>query len=259
MRQKIKRTVLGICLAACLLSLTACSKAGSGAEEIRADISQQLETLPGSFLELYVTLPEEQYEDFQYQMGSEDAYVAVAEGLDAWIGVKDDLGELKSIGEIADVEAIDGGYSATVKAEFEKRNMEFSVTTDSKVSKITSVSFVPEYTMGENMKDAFLNMVIGMGTVFAVLIFISLLISCFKFINQFETKMKNKGKAAAEKAPEAFVPRPEPVFVPEEDLTDDLELVAVITAAIAASEGTSPSGLVVRSIKRAPASKWKRV
>ena len=36
----------------------------------------------------------------------------------------------------------------------------------------------------------------------------------------------------------------------ESDETDDLELVAVITAAIAASEGTSSDGLVVRSIKR---------
>ena len=46
--------------------------------------------------------------------------------------------------------------------------------------------------------------------------------------------------------------------VEEEELADDLELVAVITAAIAASENTPADGLVVRSIKRAPASKWKR-
>ena len=39
---------------------------------------------------------------------------------------------------------------------------------------------------------------------------------------------------------------------------DDLELVAVITAAIAASEGTSTEGFVVRSIMRAPGAKWKR-
>ena len=38
----------------------------------------------------------------------------------------------------------------------------------------------------------------------------------------------------------------------EEDLTDDLELVAVITAAIAASETYTPAtDLVVRSIKKA--------
>mgnify|MGYP000898117842 CR=1 FL=1 len=41
-----------------------------------------------------------------------------------------------------------------------------------------------------------------------------------------------------------------------EDLTDDLELVAVIAAAIAASEGTSTDGFVVRSIKRRKSNKW---
>jgi hypothetical protein len=44
----------------------------------------------------------------------------------------------------------------------------------------------------------------------------------------------------------------------EEELVDDLELVAVITAAIAAATNSSTDGLVVRSIKRAPAAKWKR-
>ena len=41
-------------------------------------------------------------------------------------------------------------------------------------------------------------------------------------------------------------------------MSDDLELVAVITAAIAASTGSSPSGLVVRSIKRASARKVEK-
>ena len=36
----------------------------------------------------------------------------------------------------------------------------------------------------------------------------------------------------------------------EESEEDDLELVAVITAAIAASEGTSADGIVVRSIRK---------
>ena len=42
-----------------------------------------------------------------------------------------------------------------------------------------------------------------------------------------------------------------------EDAMDDLELVAVITAAIAASMGTSTDGFVVRSIRRAGKSRWK--
>jgi Na+-transporting methylmalonyl-CoA/oxaloacetate decarboxylase gamma subunit len=37
---------------------------------------------------------------------------------------------------------------------------------------------------------------------------------------------------------------------------DDLELVAVITAAIAAQEGKSTDGFVVRSIRRRPSNHW---
>ena len=40
------------------------------------------------------------------------------------------------------------------------------------------------------------------------------------------------------------------------DETDDLELIAVITAAIAAQEGTSTDGFVVRSIRRRPSNNW---
>ena len=42
----------------------------------------------------------------------------------------------------------------------------------------------------------------------------------------------------------------------EQDMTDDTELVAVIAAAIAAAEGTTTDGFVVRSIRRRPSNKW---
>ena len=44
--------------------------------------------------------------------------------------------------------------------------------------------------------------------------------------------------------------------VASEELCDDLELVAVIAAAIAAAEGTSTDSFVVRSIRRRPSNKW---
>ena len=55
-------------------------------------------------------------------------------------------------------------------------------------------------------------------------------------------------------APKAAAPAP----VVEEELVDDLELVAVISAAIAAYTGTSSDGFVVRSIKRSDRNKWKK-
>ena len=108
--------------------------------------------------------------------------------------------------------------------------------------------------MGEMMEKAALNTLLGMGTVFCVLILIMAIISAFGIIPKIQKKAADK-KAAKAKSTEA--PATTPVAAPvvaavEENLTDDLELVAVIAAAIAASEGAaSTDGFVVRSIRRA--------
>ena len=60
---------------------------------------------------------------------------------------------------------------------------------------------------------------------------------------------------AAAPAPKAA---PAPAAAPAEEACDDTELVSVIAAAIAASEGReSADGLIVRSIKRVPNRNWK--
>ena len=89
------------------------------------------------------------------------------------------------------------------------------------------------------ISDAGINTVICLAVVFAVLIFISFLISLFKYIPKLEAALSKKDKK-------------------EEELSDDLELVAVITAAIAASAGTSTDGFVVRSIRRSNNSRWAK-
>ena len=107
-------------------------------------------------------------------------------------------------------------------------------------------------------EQALLNTLMGMGTVFAVLIFISLLISLFVYIPSIERALKNRSsrkekRAAQEERPAPKRPIIEEAAEEEEELVDDGELVAVITAAImAASSGTAVSAdkLIVRSIKR---------
>lgn len=119
----------------------------------------------------------------------------------------------------------------------------FSVTYDEKGQ--TSSWKVEEYkSLGDKMAKAGLNTVLSMAIVFAVLIFIAIIIAQFKHIGNFQNGAK-KEEVKAEPFVEAA-----PV-VEEENLVDDLELVAVITAAIAAaSETESADGLVIRSIIR---------
>lgn len=108
-----------------------------------------------------------------------------------------------------------------------------------------SINVSADDTFGEAVTKAALNTVLGMGMAFFMLGLIAIII---KFVFPPINKMSQKktapapAKAAAPAAPAA------PVV---EETYDDGELIAVIAAAIAASEGrTSTDGFVVRSIRR---------
>ncbi len=115
-------------------------------------------------------------------------------------------------------------------------------------------------SFGDTMLTALLNTVMGIVIVFLVLLLISRIIALFKYINKFEANRAAK-KAAAAPVQEA-VAAPVQEEAAEEELSDDLELVAVITAAIHAYEEAQGNdvpvdGLVVRSIRKAGKAKWQ--
>lgn len=107
--------------------------------------------------------------------------------------------------------------------------------------------------------QALVNTVIAMGTVFLVLILISFIISLFKFIPILMDKLTKKEPVqpvAPAPAP-AAAPAPKPVVAEQQTAApaDDTQLIAVITAAVAAAmeqdEIAVPAdGLVIRSIKK---------
>lgn len=144
----------------------------------------------------------------------------------------------------------------TIPVEGEKGNgsVELIFTNDIYL-KMTACTLNLNQTKGQLMTRAALNTLLGMGTVFVVLILISLIISAFGVIPKLQASFAPK-KAELPPAP---APAPAaPVVEEEEDLSDDMELVAVIAAAIAAYEGTSVEGFQVRSIRRANTKNWKR-
>lgn len=99
---------------------------------------------------------------------------------------------------------------------------------------------------------AVFNTLMGMGTVFVVLIFISLIISLFAYIPAAQEKLRSvfgRSKEANIEEEQTVSEIPE---IEEEDLVDDGELVAILMAAIAASsEGAvSTDKLIVRSVRR---------
>lgn len=100
----------------------------------------------------------------------------------------------------------------------------------------------------EILKEGLVTLGIGMGTVFAVLIMLFLILKLMGYVS---VRLSDRG------AHPAVVPvADEPVSEPEQD--DGCELAAVISAAISAycasESGVNPSRLRIRSIRRA--TKW---
>ena len=78
-----------------------------------------------------------------------------------------------------------------------------------------------------------------------------LIISCFTYIPKIQAAFTKKQPQEEKKESATAVDQTIAQIVEKEELFDDLELVAVIAAAVAAYEGAaSTDGFVVRSIRR---------
>lgn len=174
----------------------------------------------------------------------------------SWASAKEDLGDLVSI-DNTKIASYDGKEIITnVKITGTKRTAVVElIFKDNPYLTLKSGATNVDYTLGEKMEKAALNTLLGMGTVFVVLILISLIISCMSLIPKWQAASEaKKKKPSTVEAVDNTVAQ----IIKKEELSDDLELVAVITAAIAAGTGTSADGFVVRSIKRAKTNKWQR-
>ena len=92
--------------------------------------------------------------------------------------------------------------------------------------------------------------VMGILVVFLLLVIIMLVIKAMELFSGEKKAKKPAVVVPVENTPEAVVET-----APE---TDELELVAVITAAIAAMTGESTSDFVVRSYKKVPGRAWNK-
>ena len=230
----MKKWLLILGMITCMLGLTACGQAEEANEPLLT--AEEAETVGQGIVE---SINQCVVMNMQAQYTSPVDVSAIT----SWESAREDMGDyVEVISTEAEFDGEDGVIDVRVKGSLREAIVEIVY----EKGDITSIATNVEYTFGEKMEKAALNTLLGMGTVFCVLILISLIISLFGFIPKLQDKLSKKPVAAVA-APAAA----------EEELSDDLELVAVISAAIAAYEGTSSAdGFVVRSIKRS-GKKWQ--
>lgn len=234
MKNRIKYLIFSL-LIVVIMALCACGR------KVPDDISTNLTSESKKFIMgLYSKSDSELYNEIAaFDQNGQAVY---AEGYRNFIETREQLGGLLNIKDIK-VSYSDGNYVVKAAYSAELGNGEMTLGLKEDAKEMVILSFTPKYSLAEKMEKAALNTVLGMGTVFIILIFISFLISLFKYISIFENKIKAKQTPVIENKENNTVSEPE-------NLEDDLELVAVITAAIAEFSNTDASNLIVRSIKR---------
>lgn len=246
----MKKRLLVLGMIACLFGLTACSNA-----ETEAMTEEQLAAIEVADANILGVME-------IVENGEEEEYIAYDETLapifDSWKSGMEELGSyVETTGHKVKIDgdevivntAITGsaldpnGNPRTADVEFIYNSKDFVI-----ISMVVNVN----YTMGEKMTNAALNTLLGMGTVFMVLVLISLIISSFSLISKFEKKEK---KSETEKSVDNTIAQ---IVAAEE--ADETELIAVISAAIAAYEaanGGSSDGVVIRSVRKVNRNKWQ--
>ena len=235
--KQIFKKVSSLCTVLLMMAVLTLTGASSvWAEEIDDTVKQTLVTTAEGLTDTIVALGDEDIENYSQ---SSDAFTVSA--MSAWAGSKSELGALKERTGETEVKASDDGYTVTVPASFEKADANFVYVFDASTGAPTSLTVDVQYSMAETLRRAVMNTIMGIAIVFIILIFLSFLIYQFRFIQNPEAKKKAQAAAPAPAAPA-------PVAVQE--TADDTELIAVIAAAIAAAEGTTTDGFVVRSIRK---------
>ena len=233
----MKKFLLVLGMITCLVGLSACGKAeapfqGTLTQE-QADAT--VENFMAALNEVVM-------------MGQQEEYAnepLLASALASYEAAIVDMGDYQSMTSCTFVEDEDGIIINAV-IQGTKRPGTVEIIFDEE-QLFSSATINVTYTFGETMTKAGLNTLMGMGTVFAVLILIALLISSFNLIPKIQAAFSKKDKKVETAADNAVAQIVENEAVQE----DDLELIAVIAAAIAASEGAaSADGYVVRSIRR---------
>ncbi|ERL05540.1 oxaloacetate decarboxylase, gamma chain [Oribacterium sp. oral taxon 078 str. F0263] len=270
MKKRITKTLLFLLLLFSVL-LSACGRkkeSGQISEDQQRLIAQEkqyLESFAPSFLEDIARSDESSLSE-RIREAEKNKDAVSYNGLVNFQNSRERLGEFQSVESSEASQDADGNWTILVNAVFEKRKLLFTLGVDEKMTKLTEMSFLPDYTMAEKLTDAAGNLLVGMGTVFAVLIFIAWVISLFRYVNLAEQNVRERReKRRAIDAPplarSAVKAPPEPVIPQKESGAeeDDELLQAVIAAAIAAyeeerGEGESGeslhNGLRVRSIRR---------
>lgn len=224
-----------VCVLALTLAMSVCAFA---ADTVTEDEAANYKSAAETLISQIAGFSDEEIENY---LAQDDAFTTAT--MESWKSVKDELGAYSSIVS-QDVEKDGDVVTISTVAQFEKAKADVVLMLDLGQQMYTSMTYSVQYSLAANMQRAGMNTLMGIGIVFLMLLFLSFVIGLFKYIEKFQNVGKKKAAEEAPKAEEAPAPAIAQSEAADEDFADDLELVAVISAAIAAYENTSETVLL---------------
>ena len=252
---------------ACVLALTACGGTNNAdTQEIPEETISALygltETTAQSLDEVVKSGTIEEQKD----------NTVVYSGLQSWESAKAEIGEIdfstdadsNGRADCSTEKSIstddDGNYIVTLEVAGAAKTADLVITYNKDLTDYVSLVTNVNYTRTELIQQAGLNTLLGMGTTFAVLILLSLIIAAFgKIFTTIEKKrieeQVKKDKEEQEKAKQAEKSAPAAQTAAPAPASEDGVIVAVITAAIEAYRAEAepdvePGAFVVRRVRR---------
>lgn len=225
-----------------LLGLAACSQTdpttvdynGYSYDDLQANCKGTVQTLA------YLSEEDKEY----YRTNGAETVVNL---INSW---DEAVAEYGSFVDFGDFEITKSGKTLTAAQtlHMESRDMLLTYVYTYHSMEVEDITIDGIFSVGEKMSTALMNTIMGILVVFCVLIIICLLICCFNIFPYLEKK--KAAKTAPQKDVVSQIEAREEQQTHQMQEADDGELVAVIAAAIAAAEGTSTDGFIVRSIRR---------
>lgn len=257
----MKRVLALLCMITCIFGLTACGSEAVLTEYEQQKVSDVCELATDKVVNMVIDYTDEAkraeldnytVEEIEHILLEEYGLTvngfAMLTAIESFDSGLEEIGGVVAIGE-ATAEIDDKQIIVNVAIDGEVKNAVAEIIfTNDMFMHVESAALNPVSTVGDLMTKAALNTLIGMGTVFVVLLLICFIISAFAVIPKIQAAFQKKEvkTTGIDNAVAQIVEKEESV-----DESNDLELVAVIAAAIAAYEGSaSTDGFVVRSIRK---------
>ena len=232
---------------ACVFGLAACGSSNSSPTDSELELTEEQRQQWFDSASQFILSMNEALQTGQAEAQRDDPVYGPA--FSSWENALTDIGEVQNIeGKSCSFTKKEGTVTVTVKGSRHDADVVFTMEGTDQGYMVTGITTNVEYTMKEKIQQAGMNTLLGMGTTFAILILLALVIALFgKVVGDASNRTSRKTVVQETAAPVAAIPEED-----TEELVDDTELVAVIAAAIAAFEGAqSVDGFVVRSIRKA--------